>query len=387
VQKANQQFYQFDVLRALAIIGVFYVHCQYAIYPGFDFSYGRFFIISPASAERFKYMSMSPFAFGWAGVILFFLISGFLIHYVTLVKGIENFKLGQFVSRRFWRIYPLFLIALLFFTFNGQSVRDVYHNPRDFLAHLFLVHNFSDKYIFSINGVFWSLAAEVQVYALYPVFLFISLKTNTKFTLLILFIIGLLTTFYWWESSAFKSISVGNSVLRLWFVWAFGAYLGECFYHKKRIFGRVSNFQLILLCLIFYFSKLLFIHIIFDIYFATIILAIIMEKYLYIKREVRLWEKALIPVGLCSYSIYLFHMPFLSYMYSVADIMHLRNHNKLAFFLVNSFPIFLFIFGLAYLSYLLLEQNSVKLGNFLYKKYFAKDKQIEGINKSKIPTE
>ena len=39
-----------------------------------------------------------------------------------------------------------------------------------FFSHLFLYHNFLDyRYFVGINGAFWSIAVEVQLYAIYPV--------------------------------------------------------------------------------------------------------------------------------------------------------------------------------------------------------------------------
>ena len=35
-------------------------------------------------------------------------------------------------------------------------------------SHLLLIHNFNPAWIFALNGVFWSIAVEVQLYLLYP---------------------------------------------------------------------------------------------------------------------------------------------------------------------------------------------------------------------------
>ena len=37
------------------------------------------------------------------------------------------------------------------------------------LSHLFLVHNFNPDWYYGINGAFWSIAVESQLYVLYPV--------------------------------------------------------------------------------------------------------------------------------------------------------------------------------------------------------------------------
>ena len=134
LQNKGSQMYQFDVLRGIAILGVFFVHYQYAIFQNFDFVYGRYFVELPKYNDTYKYLSMSPFAFGWMGVTLFFLISGFLIHYITLKKGIDYFNLKLYFNKRFWRIYPPYLLALLFFIFAQNNIHHIIYQPKDFIS-------------------------------------------------------------------------------------------------------------------------------------------------------------------------------------------------------------------------------------------------------------
>jgi peptidoglycan/LPS O-acetylase OafA/YrhL len=50
---------------------------------------------------------------GWVGVPIFFTVSGFCIH-LSYQRSRENgFK--RFFTRRFFRIYPPYLLAVLFF--------------------------------------------------------------------------------------------------------------------------------------------------------------------------------------------------------------------------------------------------------------------------------
>lgn len=56
------------------------------------------------------------FSFGQEAVILFFLMSGFVIQY-SYIKNKSNFK--TYFKKRFFRIYPLFLISILFILFSN----------------------------------------------------------------------------------------------------------------------------------------------------------------------------------------------------------------------------------------------------------------------------
>lgn len=97
-----------DVLRALAIILVFLHHAQICLFPGYHVSdyteAGTLAVTGLPSAI----LNFSPAAFGYTGVHLFLIISGFLIHMGTVraeTKG-KTFEGGTFFSKRFWRIYP-----------------------------------------------------------------------------------------------------------------------------------------------------------------------------------------------------------------------------------------------------------------------------------------
>src|SRR3974377_645168 len=71
----------------------------------------------------------------------------------------------HYVSRRFWRIYPAYIFSLIAFTI---FVRRPFISG-EFFYHALLIHNFKESTFFGqTNAVYWSLAVEVQFYALYP---------------------------------------------------------------------------------------------------------------------------------------------------------------------------------------------------------------------------
>lgn len=109
---------------------------------------------------------------GFEGVDLFFWISGFVIAYPfikALVNGEPQPAWGHFAYRRLMKIVPSYVLSIAVaiaigyahFTGGAQALRDVG-------AHLFFVHTFSYDTYGSINGVLWTLAVEVQFYALFP---------------------------------------------------------------------------------------------------------------------------------------------------------------------------------------------------------------------------
>lgn len=120
---------------------------------------------------------------GYVGVFLFFVISGFCIHLQWAKSRVagkpSSIRFGPFWKRRIRRLYPPYLIALaLFLAMAALSVGlDVTHFfVYDVVMHLLMLHNLDPRTCYSINGVFWTLAIEEQLYLAY--FLLLYLRTR-----------------------------------------------------------------------------------------------------------------------------------------------------------------------------------------------------------------
>ncbi|MDX1931996.1 MAG: acyltransferase [Capsulimonadales bacterium] len=112
-------------------------------------------------------------ATGFLGVDLFFFLSGFCL---TLPYARHRFEsapeptVRHFLMRRAAKILPSYwlTVAVTFFLLPHPNVT-ADRLPFHLLTHLLFVHNwFFETGINSIHGVFWSLAVEVQFYALFP---------------------------------------------------------------------------------------------------------------------------------------------------------------------------------------------------------------------------
>ena len=135
-----------DVLRSAAILLVLSLHV------------GGFF--SPR-------IQSLPFVFyGWSGVDLFFVLSGFLIgrQLWNQLYSQGNVDIGRFILRRGYRIWPLYysfiLVAVGCALATGKPVAG-------FLVDTFCVSNYFHRKI--AGG--WSLSTEEQFYILVPVLL------------------------------------------------------------------------------------------------------------------------------------------------------------------------------------------------------------------------
>lgn len=107
---------------------------------------------------------------GWIGVDLFFVISGFVIGKSALEAQARDpltWK-TRFWDRRVRRIFPLYFATLLVYLFMTQpgilqyGLKSVWH----VLSHVLMLHHFLPETSGSINGPNWSVALEVQFYAL-----------------------------------------------------------------------------------------------------------------------------------------------------------------------------------------------------------------------------
>lgn len=105
---------------------------------------------------------------GYVGVALFFVLSGFVLTWSY--KPADGAK--KFYLRRFARVYPLHLfffalaLAILVLTQEAPSAGAT-------LSNLILLHTWVPNwdYIFSVNGVSWSLGCEAFFYACTPLVL------------------------------------------------------------------------------------------------------------------------------------------------------------------------------------------------------------------------
>ncbi|MDR5740580.1 MULTISPECIES: acyltransferase [unclassified Caballeronia] len=169
---------ELDRLRAIAALLTFYVHFHQVFYPwSFTMHYAR-----PASLADLL-------GNAWAGVDLFFVISGYIISR-TLVGGLDSLRhrpnalaayVKMFYVRRIFRIMPVAwcvvaIVILCGALLNeGQYFADSTYNVQAALSIFTYTFNFwlPDNKI--AQGVplapFWSLSVEEQFYLIFPLFM------------------------------------------------------------------------------------------------------------------------------------------------------------------------------------------------------------------------
>lgn len=110
-----------------------------------------------------------------SGMVLFFILSGFLI--TTLLIRDDN--VVNFLIRRFMRIVPLaWLVLLICLFFNNATIHE-------WLSNLFFYANWPPMGLIASAGHFWSLCVEVQFYIFIAIAVFL-LRDKAIWTLPVL---------------------------------------------------------------------------------------------------------------------------------------------------------------------------------------------------------
>ena len=110
-----------------------------------------------------------PFRYGWIGVDLFLVVSGYVITLSAArarVKHPNAFR-WPFMQRRLWRVVPLYALSCTAFIFLVRP-EFLLGSPagiaQQLLSHALFLQNLSSDTHGVINGVTWSLALEMQFY-------------------------------------------------------------------------------------------------------------------------------------------------------------------------------------------------------------------------------
>jgi peptidoglycan/LPS O-acetylase OafA/YrhL len=192
-------------------------------------------------------------SFGYIGVFLFFVISGFCIHLQwarAKADGIEpNIRFGSFWKRRIRRLYPPYVLALLLYLLLAAYTvgLDLTHFFfYDIGMHLLMLHNLDPHTCYTINGVFWTLAIEEQLYLAYFLLLFLRVRFGWGVTIAVC----LLARLGWmgfshvvWLKTGY-GLPVPESAAAHWFTWALGAIGVEVMFGLIRLRGWSRDLRL-----------------------------------------------------------------------------------------------------------------------------------------------
>ncbi len=230
-----------DALRGVAALWVFAYHLWNVFAPGYS-PQG-----SPADHKPFTdetpvgvVASYPVCAYGYTGVGLFFVLSGFCIHLPQArrfhTKGTDDLQPRPFFSRRLRRLYPAFFaslflaaVALMAMTATLDGAAQL---PLPVLGVFVMVNALFllavQPQALGLNGVYWTLWYEVQFYLAYPLLLKLCRRVGFGGVAVALLVIELLFTFVP-TPDLLKPIAPHFEwfFLRRYFEWFLGMWLAE----------------------------------------------------------------------------------------------------------------------------------------------------------------
>jgi len=308
-----------DGIRGLAILVVFLFH---AIGEAFGYSglpwNGQFRNFDTGMS----FLAVFPLTYGFVGVSVFFVVSGFCIHLSHQQAGDKGWL--TFFNRRFFRIYPAYFITLCVFFFVSPWAShspDSYEKLVQGVTHVLAVHNLDKTTFYGINPSFWSIACEIQLYAIYPVLLLMTSKIGWRKGLFLVGAIELSIRAAMSLSLAWTGESLPYFVMyspfSFWLSWTLGAHLAQCYLEgRDSIFSRV-RFDLTAVAA---FSSYLFkptapfTFLAFALLTCVVIQRLISERWTIPTGPIFsvVWRHLAL-LGVVSYSFYLLHQPMGAY--------------------------------------------------------------------------
>ncbi len=212
--RGSPRLQSIDVWRGLAALAVVAIHMRHDA-PG-GFREHPFFLLWFLSE------------YGYLGVSLFVVISGFCIHRGAALAAVRTGQMRldwvRFWKRRFWRIYPTYLAAmafsaLVFWWLGHRWAGEGHPLAWDIATHLLLVHNLTDEFSTSLgNGVYWSLGMEEQLYGLYAVLFVVARRVSVQRAVLV----AAVATVAWRILTPWileHRVSLGTFHLGSWYHW------------------------------------------------------------------------------------------------------------------------------------------------------------------------
>lgn len=291
---------QFDAIRAFAVILVIIWHW-------------------------FPYSALRVFPLGSIGVDIFFVLSGFLITRILLVKkialeqpGKKESKIGaigKFMMRRSLRIFPIYYLMLLVLYAGANYLPNPI--PVDWEYYVLYVENFLfyAKQAFPGGKVspFWSLAVEEQFYLIWPWLLFFTPSRYIKHVLISGIVIGAACSFLFPLLLSKKELTavLTPTCLQAFCLGGLLSFLAvykekqlQHFYPSIKILGIVSLVAYILIKL--FFASFDFMDRTLMAMFTTWVLSVILLRKT--GRFSKILDNAwLVAIGRVSYGVYVYH--------------------------------------------------------------------------------
>jgi peptidoglycan/LPS O-acetylase OafA/YrhL len=326
-----------DSLRGIAALMVAVMHLwEYLIYIYIQET-------SQPVSEIINLIILDCLNFGKLGIIIFFMISGYVIPF-----SLGNKNIKKFLIARFFRLYPAYWFSILMFVIVGGVI------PSAFIlgANITMFHKFAG--IPDLVGVYWTLQIELSFYILCVLLFYKKLLFNmsaiskiiyaliclavimsfvryiTEIKLPVALLLGLILMFLGMQWR-FCSGTRDYETLRINIIFFIGALIPICFLAYNRNYGYDETWYK---------------------YFISYILGIVIF-YLFSKFRIKIKLSGFL--GNIRYSSYLLHPVSLVLLATITSKYTMTFVQYIVFFFVS-----MFVFSI--ISYYLIEKPAIKFG-------------------------
>jgi peptidoglycan/LPS O-acetylase OafA/YrhL len=322
-----------DTLRAIACLAVLQDHAY--VFWAQEPHFGHLCVAGVVSVAS---------SFGYLGVPLFLALSGFCLYYPIVRRQpprLATVDLPTFFRRRAQRILPPYYVALALFAALAAlpALRPMLGtvSVKNVLMHLLMLHNLSSQTVGSINGSFWTLALEFQLYLVFPLFVWLGRRGGLRLLLGATFLLSLAyQTVVWLQVRAGMAPTL-SGLLYEWmpgrcFEFVAGMAAAACVARPKSQHGLLRSQ-------------------IWGVVFASLILlASRIPAHAFDRSRIL---AALTWLGVASYSVYLLHMPLLQMSAPLLRPLHLAPLPTFGLFALVGCPA---VIGIGYVFFLCFER-------------------------------
>jgi len=296
------------------------------------------------------------------GVQLFFVISAISLIISSDNRKEKNYK---FYLRRFFRIAPMYYLAIFFYNYNNTNI-----NITHILSNIFFLHGFYTPANNSVVPGGWSIATEMTFYLIFP---FLLTYCNNKSLIRLLITLFIFTLTYWIFEKFIWLRGLGiiiGPILGNTFSQFVVFFLTILLFSKKKFFfnNKINIIILIILLIINIISinnitnfKILNFHIT-----KLIFLTLFCYVFLMFIKNLKIIKKNnfICKLGECSYSMYIFHF------YTINEIIKFSKNLKIdSTILIENNLLLILLLLIIWITYLIawittntIEKYGIKIG-------------------------
>jgi peptidoglycan/LPS O-acetylase OafA/YrhL len=313
---------------------------------------------------------------GSTGVSLFLVLSGFCLFLPFAGGRIARFKAGEFFRRRCKRLLPAYYVALLLaliaaaLTAGKWGLPDLSPGEATWqtVTHVALIHTLFPSTFYALNGAFWSLGLEWQLYLALPLLIWIIARFGLASALALAVMcnviyrlaLGVAIHAGLLDSSSLLAISViPNQLPGRWAEFALGMLAAELYASGRLL--RWARFVPVMVAMMLVLVPTSLVvaqyelgHIVYGALFFTVLCTVLVSD----NRIARvLGWRPLALLGTMSYSLYLVHQPMIQLFASWLQVDRPDLTPTLVFVaLIALFPVVLLA---AWLLFILVERRTI----------------------------